>query len=83
MKNMDTTTVTHARANLYKLIEKVDEDHHPVLIMGKKNNAVLISEADWNSINETMYLLAIPGMRESIIEGMAEPLDNCSKTIDW
>lgn len=83
VKNMDTLTVTQARSNLYKLIEKIDEDHHPMLIVGKKSNAVLIGETDWRSIQETLFLLSIPGMRESIIEGMKEPLSTCSKTIDW
>ncbi len=80
---MDTLTVTQARSNLYKLIEKVDENHHPTLIVGKKNNAVLIGEADWRSIQETMFLLTVPGMRESIIEGIKEPLSKCTQVIDW
>ena len=80
---MDTLTVTQARSNLYKLIEKVDENHHPTLIGGKKNNAVLIGEADWRSIQETMFLLTVPGMRESIIEGIKEPLSKCTQVIDW
>jgi antitoxin YefM len=80
---MDILTVTEARSNFYKLIEKVGENHHPTLIVGKKGNAVLMSESDWNSINETMYLLGFSGMRESIIEGMKEPLDLCKQKIDW
>ena len=81
--DMDTLTVTEARTNLYKLIEKVGEDHQPTLIIGKKGNAVLMSESDWNSVNETMYLLSFPGMRESIIEGMKESLTSCEQKIDW
>jgi antitoxin YefM len=80
---METLTVTQARADLYKLIEKVGTDHHPTLIVGKKGNAVLMSEEDWHSVNETMYLLSVPGMRESIIEGMNEPLESCARKIEW
>ena len=80
---MDTFTVTEARANLYKLVEKVGQDHHPTLIVGKKGNAVLMSESDWNSINETLFLLNIPGMRESIVEGINEPLTSCEQKINW
>jgi PHD/YefM family antitoxin component YafN of YafNO toxin-antitoxin module len=80
---MDTLTITEARTNLYKLVESVGNEHKPTLITGKKNNAILISEQDWNSINETMYLLNIPGMRESIMDGMKEPITSCSQGINW
>ena len=66
---MTTLTVTEARASLYKLLDEVAETHEPILITGKRANAVLISEDDWRAIEETIYLLGIPGMRESIIEG--------------
>ena len=64
---MPTLTATDARANLYKLLDQVADSHEPILITGKRTNAVLISEDDWRSIEETLYLLSIPGMRESII----------------
>jgi prevent-host-death family protein len=80
---MEKITVTEARANLYKLVEKVGQDHHPTLITGKKGNAILMSESDWNAINETLYLLNIPGMRESIVEGMKQPLTSCDQKISW
>ncbi len=67
---MTTLTATEARANLYRLIDAVTDSHEPVLITGKRGNAILISEADWRAIEETMYLLGVPGMRESIIEGL-------------
>jgi PHD/YefM family antitoxin component YafN of YafNO toxin-antitoxin module len=74
---------TEARSNLYGLIAQVNEFHEPVTITGKKGNAILISEDDWSAINETLTLLNIKGMRESIVEGMQTPLDECSKELDW
>ena len=70
---MDVITATEARSNLFRLIDQTAAHHEPVLITGKRNNAVLLSEDDWKSVQETMYLLSIPGMRESIIEGMNAP----------
>ena len=80
---MPTLTVTEARSSLYQLVDSVADTHEPVLITGKRTNAVLISEADWRSINETLYLLAIPGMRESILEGMQTSIDECSAEVAW
>lgn len=80
---MNTITVTKARENLYKLISEINLESKPIQITGKKRNAVLISEKDWNSIQETLHLLSIPGMRESITKGMKEPLDNCSEELKW
>ncbi|QQL45244.1 type II toxin-antitoxin system Phd/YefM family antitoxin [Sulfuriroseicoccus oceanibius] len=79
---MKTITATNARSELYRLIDATLESHEPVQITGKRGNAVLVSEGDWRAIQETLYLLGVPGMRESIIEGMAEPIDECSKEID-
>ncbi len=76
-------TASEARIKLYRLIDKTKENHEPVIITGKRNNAVLVSEEDWNSIQETLYLMSIPGMRESIREGMKEPLEESIKEIDW
>ena len=80
---MPTLTVTEARSSLYQLVDSVADTHEPVLITGKRTNAVLISEEDWRAINETLYLLAIPGMRESILEGMQTPIDECSDEVAW
>jgi len=65
---MRTITATSARANFFGLIDETAEAHEPVLITAKRNNAVLISEEDWRSIEETLYLASIPGMVESIRE---------------
>jgi antitoxin YefM len=80
---MTTVNVTEARANLYKLIDDTSVSHEPVVITGKRVNAVLLAEDDWNAINETLYLLSVPGMRESIIEGMQENLDETSTELEW
>lgn len=80
---MNTLTVTQARAKLYKLLEEVSQSHEPIQITGKRANAVLIGEDDWRAIQETLYLLSIPGMKESIIKGMQTPVAECSKELDW
>jgi prevent-host-death family protein len=80
---MTNITVTEARKSLYKLLDEVAQSHEPVQIAGKRNSAVLIGENDWRAIQETLYLTSIPGMRESILEGMATPVDECDKELDW
>ncbi|HEY1410283.1 MAG TPA: type II toxin-antitoxin system Phd/YefM family antitoxin [Promineifilum sp.] len=80
---MTTMTATEARANLYKLLDEVAGTHRPVLITGKRANAILISEDDWRAIEETIYLLGISGMRESIVEGLSTPLEETSEEVEW
>ncbi|EAR21560.1 type II toxin-antitoxin system Phd/YefM family antitoxin [Nitrococcus mobilis] len=80
---MTAITASEARSNLYRLIDEVASSHQPLLISGKRNNAVLISEEDWAAIQETLFLLSVPGMRESIREGMDTPVDGCSEDLDW
>ena len=80
---MPVLTASEARANLYRLIDQTAESHQPIHIAGKRSSAVLLSEEDWQAIQETLYLLAIPGMRESIKEGMAEPLEGSATELDW
>ena len=80
---MTTLNVTEARANLYKLIDDTTVSHEPVVITGKRGNAVLLSEDDWNAINETLHLLSVPGMRESILEGMQESIDSAATELNW
>lgn len=80
---MPVLTASEARANLYRLIDQTAESHQPIHIAGKRSSAVLLSEEDWQAIQETLYLLAVPGMRESIKEGMAEPLEDSAKELDW
>ncbi len=80
---MTTINVTEARKNLYNLVDMANESHETILISGKRGNAVLISEEDWSSINETLYLLSIPKMRESIKKGLETPVDECDTDLDW
>jgi antitoxin YefM len=80
---MSTITATEARKNLYRLLDEVSESHEPIQITGKRSNAVLISEDDWRSVQETLYLHSIKGMKDSIIEGMKSPVDECSEDLDW
>jgi len=80
---MQTLSASEARANLYRLIDQAAESHEPIIITGKRSNAVLLSSDDWAAIQETLYLLSVPGMRESIKEGMATSADECSKELDW
>ena len=80
---MNALTASEARANLYRLMDETASSHKPVLISGKRNNAVLIAADDWSAIQETLHLLSVPGMRESIKAGMAEPLGKSAKALKW
>jgi prevent-host-death family protein len=81
--NMTVINATEARSKLYSLIDETTDTHEPIVITGKRGNAVLLSEEDWKSIEETLYLLSVPGMRESIKEGMKEKIDDCVTELDW
>jgi len=76
-------SATEARKRLYALIDEVGASHEPVQITGKRGNAVLLSEADWNAIQETLHLVSIPGMRESILDGLAAPVAELSDQPGW
>jgi antitoxin YefM len=80
---MTTITATEARKQLYKLLDDVAESHEPIQITGRRGSAVLVGEDDWRAVQETLHLLSIPGMRESILEGMATPADELENTLDW
>lgn len=80
---MTILTASEARARLYRLIDEAAQTHAPILITSKRSNAILISEEDWNAIQETLYLSSIPGMRDSIREGLATPVEECAKELDW
>lgn len=79
---MTTFNATEARSKLYALIDETTDTHQPIIITGKRGNAVLLAEDDWKAINETLHLLSVPGMRESIQEGMAENLNDCDQKLD-
>jgi prevent-host-death family protein len=80
---MKTITATDARKNLYRLLDEIAVSSDPVQITGRRSSAVLISEADWRALQETLYLLSIPGMRESIREGLDTKLEDCVEELDW
>jgi prevent-host-death family protein len=80
---MKTIKISQARAKLYGLVDETATTHEPIQITGKRANAVLVGEEDWAAIQETLYLLSIPGMRESIREGLKTPVEECSQELDW
>ena len=80
---MTVLTASEARANLYRLIDQAAESHQPIVIAGKRSSAVLVSEEDWQAIQETMFLVSIPGMRKSIRDAMAEPFSKSAKELTW
>jgi prevent-host-death family protein len=80
---MTTITATEARKLLYKLLDDVADSHEPIQITGKRANAVLVAEDDWRAVQETLYLLSVPGMRESIRDGLKTPVAECDEDLDW
>jgi antitoxin YefM len=80
---MQTLTASEARSNLYRLIDETAQSHEPIVISGKRSSAVLLAAEDWSAIQETLYLLAVPGMRESIQAGIKEPLAKSAKSLKW
>ena len=80
---MTILNATEARTKLDSLIVEATDTHQPIIITGQRGNAVLVSEEYWNAIAETLHLLSVPGMRESIKEGMDEPVTECSKEPAW
>ncbi|MDJ0904094.1 MAG: type II toxin-antitoxin system Phd/YefM family antitoxin [Xenococcus sp. MO_188.B8] len=83
MPNSTIISVTEARQRLFGLVDQVNESHEPVTITGKRGNAILVSEEDWRAIQETLYLKSIPGVWESIEEGMKESIEECSDDLPW
>jgi len=80
---MTTVTATKARASLYTLLDTAATSHEPIQITGRRNNGILISAEDWRAIQETLYLVSIPGMKESIIKGLKTPLKACATEPGW
>ena len=75
--------VSQARANIYALMDETSQTHEPILITGKRGNVVMLSQEDWNAIEETLYLNSIPGMTSSIIDAMNAPDNEFSEEIEW
>ena len=80
---MKTTSITKARSNLYQLVDETAASHEPIQITGKRATAILVSEEDWRAIQETLFLLSIPGMRGSLQEGLKTPVEECSEAVEW
>jgi prevent-host-death family protein len=80
---MTSITATQARKQLYTLLDEVSESHEPIQIAGKRHSAVLVSEEDWRAVEETLYLNSVPGMRDSILKGLATPIAECDKELVW
>jgi antitoxin YefM len=80
---MTTLTASEARIGLFRLIDQTAASHEPIQIKGRRNTAVLVDEEDWRSIQETLYLMSIPGMRESIVKGMKTPHTKMAKKLKW
>ena len=80
---MKSLSATHARSQLHGLMDETAASHEPIQITGKRTNAVLVSEEDWRSIQETLYLLSVPGMRDSILKGMKTQLSQCKTQAGW
>ena len=80
---MQILSASNARTNLYRLIDETAASHQPLVITGKRNNAVLVSQEDWAAMQETLFLLSIPNMRESLRDGMSAPASELSSTLDW
>ena len=83
---MNAISATRARENIYQLISDVNANAQPITITNNKGrNAVLIGEDDWKAIEETLFLMSIPGMAESIMEGGNTPLEEClsEDEVEW
>ena len=80
---MDIHAATQARGNFYRLIDSVADSHEPICITGRRNKVVMMGEEDFEAMQETLYLMSIRGMRESIMKGRTEPVEQCSDQLDW
>lgn len=80
---MTTVSATTARANLYRLLDQVNDESEPLTITGQRGNAVLVGEADWRAIQETLHLTSIPGLGDSIRQARTEGIGAGSTELDW
>ena len=80
---MEIYTASKARDNIFKLIDYVSQSHEPVYITSKRSTAVIISEEDYRALVETLYLTAIPGVKDSLLEEKKLPLEAFSEDLDW
>ena len=80
---MTILTASKARAKFYRLMDETAVTHDPIMITGRRTNAVLLSQEDWQAMQETLHLEAIPGMKASIQKGLRTPLHQCKKSLKW
>jgi len=80
---MAVLSVSKAKENLEAIVDEVQNSYEPMIISGKNHSAVLVSEEVWRFIEETLYLSSIPSMKESIIKGMAEKIEECATSVEW
>ena len=80
---MKYLTATEINKNLYHLIDDISISHTPIQISGKRNSAIFVSNKVWQSVQETLYLTSISGMRDSIIKGLNAPIEKCFDELDW
>ena len=76
-------SASQVRANIYNIMDETAQTHEPILITGKRNNVVMLSQEDWNAIEETLYLNSIPNMVSSIQESKNAPDSEYSETVEW
>lgn len=76
-------SASQVRSDIFNLIDETAMSHEPIVITGKRNNAVMVSQEDWNAIQETLYLSSIPKVRKSIIKGLETSIEDCSENIEW
>ena len=76
-------SVSQVRADIYNVMDETAQTHEPILITGKRNNVVMVSQEDWNAIEETLYLNTIPNMVSSIQSAMKAPDSEFSETVQW
>ncbi len=74
---MTNTNITNFRKDIYELLEQTIKYNEPINISTKNGNAIVLSEEDYNNLIETLYISSVPGLKEDIIEGLNEPLEDC------
>jgi len=80
---MISLSASKVKERLDSILDEVQNTYEPMIIIGENNSAVLISQEVWRSIEETLYLSSIPGMKDSIIDGMNEKIENCTTSLEW
>lgn len=82
---MTNTNITNFRKKIYELLDQTIKYNEPINISTKNGNAVVLSEEDYNNIMETLYISSIPGLKEDIIEGMKENVEDCvsEDEVEW